>query len=341
MGWKEYWPFLDTFTNLRSPEGLTLLENYLKTKYETAYSFAQSDSINQTQHSDDLNISRISLGNLSHSPTQDTLSPISELCVAMKTCKITDRPHWRKTDPIRQRLCRQPTAKPIPTTNGDSIQTNHTVSQLLCIERTCQVFAKRIADALVISLSSEPEVAGESLKSEAKHLQHTIYTYMDDERFKDINFCLAHSRLAQLVVFKLKQQTKELDDINNLVEFLIKLRCPNDDIFSSDDERKPFTYRTNRLKVNYVIDGHVRCLSSFICEELTETDATKGPAVSESECAEIWEKAAKCRCDWKVEAFERNSKKNASFRKNRSMLSTSPKSEGFIRRLTFEHDIGM
>ncbi|XP_049878627.1 ankyrin repeat and LEM domain-containing protein 2 homolog [Pectinophora gossypiella] len=346
VGWKEYWPFLDTFTDLRSSEGLTLLENYLKAKYESACSFAYSDScLEHSLHSpDDLSISRLSLANNSQSPSKasSALSPMSELCVAMKTCKITDRPpHWRKTDPIRQRLCRQPSFNK-KLTNGDSPPTiNHTVSQLVCIERTCQVFAKRIADALIFSLTAEPEVAGESLKSEAKHLQHTIFTYMDDERFQNIDFALIHSRLAQLVVYKLKQQTTDLDDINNLVEFLVKLRCPNDDIFSSDDERKPIGFRgPNRAKLVQVIDGHVRCLSSFICEELTETDVTKGPAISETECTEIWEKAAKCRCDWKIEAFERNSKKNASFRKNRSILSTSPKGESFIRRLTFDHDIG-
>lgn len=339
VGWKEYWPFLDTFTDLRSPEGLALLENYLKNKYESAFSFAYSDSCNQTPP-DDLSFSRISLNISQQSPSDTALSPISELCVAMNTCKISsDRPsHWRKTDPIRQRLCRQPNPKPA---NGESTPPiNHTVSQLLCIERTCQVFAKRIADALIFSLTAEPEVAGDSLKSETKHLQHTMYTYMDDERFQQINFALTHSRLAQLVVFKLKQQTKDLDDINSLVEFLVKLRCPNDDIFSSDDERKPFTYRTNRVKLTHVIEGHVRCLASFICEELTETDGTKGPAVSEGECCEIWGRAAKCRCDWKIEVFERNSKKNASFRKNRSILSTSPKSESFIKRLMFEQDVG-
>ncbi|KAL0879341.1 hypothetical protein ABMA27_003117 [Loxostege sticticalis] len=344
VGWKEYWPFLDTFTDLRTPEGLALLENYLKAKYDSACSFAYNDSCAQSQQPpDELSLSRISLSDTSHNtPMKDPLSPMSELCVAMKTCKITDRPsHWRKTDPIRQRLCRQPTAKPI-LMNGDAPPiVNHTVSQLLCIERTCQVFAKRIADALVFSLTAEPEVAGDSLKSEAKHLQHTIFTYMDDERFQNIDFALIHSRLAQLVVFKLKQQTQDLDDINNLVEFLIKLRCPNDDIFSSDDERKPALYRgTNRVKLTHVIDGHVRCLASFICEELTENDLMKGPAISETECSDIWQKASKCRCDWKIEVFERNSKKNASFRKNRSILSTSPKSESFIRRLTFDHDIG-
>lgn len=345
VGWKEYWPFLDTFTDLRSSEGLKLFEDYLKAKYETACSFAYSDSINHLNlTAEDLSFSKISLANVSQSSPapEQILSPISELCMAMKTCKITDRPpHWSKTDPIRQRLCRQPNPNPKPIlTNGDTPPINHTVSQLLCIERTCQVFAKRIADALTFSLTAEPETAGESLKSEAKHLQHTIHSYMDDQRFQEINFALIHSRLAQLVVFKLKNQTKDLDDINNLVEFLVKLRCPNDDIFSSDEERKPFSYRTNRVKINHVIDSHVRCLASFICEELVEADVTKGPAVSESECGEIWQNAGKCRCDWKIEFYERNSKKNASFRKNRSILSTSPKSDSFVRRLSFDQEIG-
>ncbi|VVC88891.1 unnamed protein product [Leptidea sinapis] len=321
VGWKEYWPFLDTFTNLRSKEGLKLLEEYLKAKYDAAYSFAYTDNC-KTQSPVDLSLSRITLNNTQNSIKCDaTLSPMSELCVAMKTCTISDRPHWRKTDPIRQRLCRQPTAKLVA--NGEtSPQVNHTVNQLLCIERTCQVFAKRIADALIFSLTAEPEVAGESLKSEAKHLQNTIHTYMDDERFKSINFALIHSRLAQLVIYKLKQQTIDLDDINNLVEFLVKLRCPNDDIFSSDDERNS---NSRRSKSN--IDGHVRCVSSYLCEELTDCEVTKPPAVSESECSEIWEKASSCGCDWRIQLFERNSKKNASFRKNRSILSTSPKTE--------------
>ncbi|XP_068623068.1 ankyrin repeat and LEM domain-containing protein 2 homolog [Battus philenor] len=343
VGWKEYWPFLDTFTDLRTREGLTLLENYLSEKYNSAATFAYSDSCAQSmQLPEDLSVSGISLGNITQSPIRESpLSPISDLCAAMKTCKISsDRPaHWMKTDPIRQRLCRQPTLKPT-LMNGDTPPSiNHTVNQLLCIERTCQVFAKRIADALVFSLTAEPEVAGDSLKSEAKHLQHTIFTYMDDERFQSINFSLIHSRLAQLVVFKLKQQTKDLDDINNLVEFLIKLKCPNDDIFSSDDDRKPSAYRS-RVKMSHVIDQHVRCLASFICEELTESDETKGPAVSDTECSEIWGRASKCRCEWKIEVFERNSKKNASFRKNRSSLSTSPKNESFARRLMFDQDIG-
>ncbi|CAK1542713.1 unnamed protein product [Leptosia nina] len=319
--WREYWPFLDTFTDLRSQEGLTLLENYLKRKHSSDYSIVDTNSQLESPKSP--------------KSTQDALSPMSELCNALKSCSLSERPHWKRTDPVRQRLCRQPNARPI---NGDTVSPiNHTVSQLLCIERTCQVFAKRIADALIFSLTAEAEVAGDSLKSEAKHLQHTIYTYMDDERFKSINFALIHSRLAQLVVFKLKQQSIDFDDISNLVEFLQKLRCPNDELFSSDDEKRPFTHR-ERLKLGKVVEGHVRCVASFISEELTENEGAMGPAVSEIECADIWDKAAKCRCEWKVDMFERNSKKNASFRKNRSY--GSPKSENFIRRLTFDQYIG-
>ncbi|CAG9782287.1 unnamed protein product [Diatraea saccharalis] len=342
IGWKEYWPFLDTFTDLRTNEGLTFLENYLKTKYDSACSLAYNDSCANSQLPDDSLLSRISLLNVSQiSP----LSPMSELCVAMNTCKISSDRHqeWKieNNNGNRQRAIRRsPVTEPAPI-NGETQITNHTVSRLLCIERTCQVFAKRIADALVFSLNAEPEVAGDSLKSEAKHLHRTMLTYMDDDRFRTIDFALVHSRLAQLVVFKLKQTTHDLDDVDRSVEFLMKLRCPNDDIFSSDDERKPVHYRgVNKVNLTHVMEAHVRCLASFICEELTENDPMKGPAVSEKECADIWEKASKCRCDWRVETLERNSKTNASFRKNRSSLFTSAKGENFVRRLSFDHEIG-
>ncbi|XP_061380831.1 ankyrin repeat and LEM domain-containing protein 2 homolog [Danaus plexippus] len=333
IGWKEYWAFLDTFTDLRSKEGLDLLESYLKTKYETAFSLAYNDSVN-TNH--ELSMSRISLGNLSHNSQLDTaLSPISELCVAMKTCRITDEAsNWRRCDRTRR------VAPPRTHPNGDSPQPiNQRVSQLLCIERTCQVFAKRIADALVFSITAEPEVAGESLKSEAKHLQHTIHTYMGDERFKEINFALIHSRLAQLVVFNLTQKTKDADDMNYLIDVLGDLRCLDEDVCSSDSERKPIAYRNNRGKDKHATDGHVRCVSGFICDELADTARSKPPAGSDVECVEIWKMAAGCSCSWQIDVFERSGKRN-SFRKNRSNLSTSSKNDSFIRRLTYDYDIG-
>ncbi|GBP77365.1 Ankyrin repeat and LEM domain-containing protein 2 [Eumeta japonica] len=344
VNWKEYWPFLDTFTDFRTPEGLQLLEDYLKEKYEIACSFKITPEESSQQEQSLSKLSTPSnFGN--QSPVKEALSPVSELCMAMKSCVISkDRlVHWKKTDPIKQRLCRQPNPKLIQNhANGDGSipPMNHTVSQLLCIERTCQVFAKRLADALIFSLAAEPEIAGDSLKAESKHFQHTMLTYMDDERFNNIDFGLIHSRLAQLAVFKLRQRTDDLDDVNRLVEFLVKLRCPNDDIFSSDDERKPTRASQSRAQMNRVIDTHVRCLASFISEELTDSDASKGPSLTESECVDIWRKVSKCGCEWRLELYERNSKRNASFRKNRSMLSTSPKNDSFIKRLSFDQGIG-
>lgn len=273
------------------------------------------------------------------------MSPMSELCVAMKTCTISsDRGNLKRNNDMRQRIIRQPILSKVPSNeNGESQSPmNHIVSQLMCIERTCQVFAKRIADSLIFSLTAEIEVVSDSLKSESKHLQHTIFTYMDDERFKNIDFALIHARLSQLIVFKLRQQNIEPVDVSSLLEFLHKVRCPSDDVFSSDDERKPNFRNPVKLKtnINQVIDSHVKCLASFICEELTESEEVKGPSISETECNEVWNKASKCFCEWKVDCLERHSKRNASFRKNRSMLSSSPKSESFVKKLVFDQDIG-
>jgi hypothetical protein len=36
VGWKDYWPFLDTFTNLASQDGLRNIEAYLMNRFQDA-----------------------------------------------------------------------------------------------------------------------------------------------------------------------------------------------------------------------------------------------------------------------------------------------------------------
>lgn len=67
VGWAEYWPFLDKIVDLKSDNGLDLLEKYLKQRFS-------------------MNAENIS-AKLIHEPTT-LMSPMSELCKALETMRI-------------------------------------------------------------------------------------------------------------------------------------------------------------------------------------------------------------------------------------------------------------
>ncbi|KAJ8963939.1 hypothetical protein NQ314_005270 [Rhamnusium bicolor] len=73
VNWKEYWPFLDSFIDISSEEGLKLLENYLSNRYITVSKSFTEDKEKSPE--------------LSRS---DPLSPISNLCAAFSACHLND-----------------------------------------------------------------------------------------------------------------------------------------------------------------------------------------------------------------------------------------------------------
>lgn len=68
VGWAEYWPFLNKIVNLKTDEGLDLLEKYLKQRFD----------LKELDDTEQLLISQ---------PTT-LLSPMGELCKALESMRI-------------------------------------------------------------------------------------------------------------------------------------------------------------------------------------------------------------------------------------------------------------
>ncbi|XP_056648999.1 ankyrin repeat and LEM domain-containing protein 2 homolog isoform X1 [Diorhabda sublineata] len=230
VSWKEYWPFLDSFIDLSSEEGLNSLETYL-TDRNTLLNISLFE---EAKKSSDLNVS-------------DSLSPISNLCQAFSSCHINDstRSHNSSDDHINDK---------------DSIN---------YIDKSCRVFANRISNDILYILCSEDNIL-QILETEIKQLELLMTSYMDDTRFSMINFQKIHSRLGILVGQKLYNNLKEnvrvflSEKLSTMLDSLTK----SIDCFSSDDESHNLDISETRKPTIY--KRQLICLLHFILNVLTQ-----------------------------------------------------------------------
>lgn len=363
IGWKEYWPFLDTFTDLTSIEGLLLLEDYLKNKFTSQWNSSSNESFTESlQMTPKTPVEKFkelcTTGDASDkSPTKSPLSPMSpmsDLCVALKS--LTMNNVSQKSSPNFNRFRKYSDSKCNKVALEDDVNTflNPGLNPHLCVEKSCQVFAKRLGLGFTHALTAENEFIAECLKSEIKHLQQTVSSYLDDPRFQTVDFQLLHSRVAQLVAQKLRFDNQFSDDSEVLVKELIEIsltNVKNGDAYSSDEEDVNLPYRQHSKKFdktrkkNKDVSSQIKCLANYILKWITakNIDQSYKTLKTEEECVDIWSSLHKCNCSWQTEQFIRNSRKNASIKRNHiknkeDLLSSSPKStvESVSKRLLFE-----
>lgn len=370
IGWREYWPFLDTFTDLTTAEGLQLLENFLKAKYVSqwnqsagANSFIAPDSAHSSPKSPaEEKVSLAFPHKVSFSPNkgENALSPISDLCMALKSCNLNENLLKYKSNCVRTRTVSLDSrvvhhiAEEEPATN---FFLNPGLSPYLYVEKSCIVFAKRITLGLAHSLATESEMVLECLKSEMKHLQQTVVSFMDDPRFHTVDFHLIHSRVAQIIAQKLLAELKYNDDLDTLKTSLRDISHSNGnrnaDLYSSDEDEMFITYRSSPKegknfgdKKSKVSNSQVCCVAGSILKWMSDTK-TESPirtCKTEEECIDIWSDLYKCHCTWQADHFSRNHRKNASLKRSQNKprdgveLSNSPKGVDIVsRRLVFDH----
>ncbi|XP_044736825.1 ankyrin repeat and LEM domain-containing protein 2 homolog [Chrysoperla carnea] len=136
--WKEYWPFLETFIDLTTPEGLNILEEHIGRKYKNVVT-----QIYTPPEKFEKIIPKFEYESDTENDVKEIVSPMTDLCRAFKNCTITDN----STNCIdRQKIFR------ISNNNHDDenlFTNNPNISPYLCVEKSLQVFATRIYNILI------------------------------------------------------------------------------------------------------------------------------------------------------------------------------------------------
>ncbi|XP_039295061.1 uncharacterized protein LOC111057302 isoform X2 [Nilaparvata lugens] len=295
------------------------------------------------------------------SDRSSVLSPMSELCVAMKSCRLTEnsRAASRQASPLISDMAAGATAAQQIGNCGLSPRVDcespvpPPLSVHLCIEKSCQVFAKRIIDNLLMCSSSGAEM----LASEATHMHTLISSFLVDDRFAAVNFAHLHDRIAKCILHKL--DASDLPEFNSAVRAVRLKQMEESESSSSEDESAlmstPYRSASRRLfsaaaaSRKRKMRDHVVCLTSTILACLTEEERRRGTAEmgeegeegeggvgagggqlpsTEEECSIAWQSAVPCLCNWTVTDSKRLSWRNRSFFNNMDARRECRCSEG-------------
>nr|CAD7264626.1 unnamed protein product [Timema shepardi] len=340
--WKEFWPFLNTFVDLSSQDGLQRLEEYLRIKFTLA---GRKSVTNDPQES------QTSIGNTSKNTSDNSIvSPITDLCLAFKACTLIDCGNVRPTA-NGKRVLSFPKCDEAVTEKESyySPLTNAQLDPFVYIEKSCQVYARRIFVGLVhVSvvgrLQSRENPVLEMLKPEMNHFQSLVSSYLLDCKFENFDFSLTHSRISVIVATKLcdlPMDDKEFIvlSLENILNLAKEVNFSDEEDVININER---TYRKQKCTtVTKVLDNinQVKCISKHILSALErskENSSRNEHVGSLQECMHAWSVAEKCSCSWNTGNFLRNSRKSSSlkrnqakkFNMNKNVISFERKSEG-------------
>jgi hypothetical protein len=371
VGWSEYWPFLNTFTNFASPDGLQKLEAYLKNRFQEAWQTPNHDVASNSGYEKYESTKHAVKGFPSYPAGKDqnqlcdveTVSPVSDLCLAFGSCRLSD---GSPAKPVVQNG-----TKTTSNMHGDAedgvedeallnVLQNPGLSPFLYIEKSCQVFGKRLYDGLAVVGHSARmgESVSDMVWPEMKRLQDLVRSFKDDARFMSVDFNLVHSRTAAIVVQKLVQLAS--DELEFIVCGLTYTLSSPSCTYSDEDDNISISYRNAH---KYAEDqrkkagehNQVKCIARLIlsaleqAENAEETNGNSGVTKNvhnqtEAECIDIWPDAVKCSCFRQNQNSMRNARKGSSFKRSQNVRYKSPASkantmsslDGIKRVLTYD-----
>ncbi|KAH8387374.1 hypothetical protein KR093_006660, partial [Drosophila rubida] len=269
LEWREYWDFLDTFIDIASINGLGRLESYFAAQVELAQKTDQIWSLSQMQHCLDFIADRVKPGGGSGSGSGS-----------------------------------------IATAGGvSSGAITQVMTPYTCVEKSLQVFAKRITKTLINNISNMVSI-NDTLLSELKRLKSLIVSFKDDSRFITVDFSKVHSRIAHLVASYIAHSMEDSASLHyQLMQMLRKL-----------------------LQLNGDRREHLHCVCASMLQTLKQAPPTvQLPDVLKTEelCSAAWQLEQCCACLWDANLSRKTSrrKRTESLRAQVQELTTATNSQ--------------
>ena len=272
VGWKEYWDFLERYVEIRSEDGLTCFENYLKRKERTEKTKEHVASPNLSPSRKELNdsfgIGAICAGFYSmdlNDEITDKSNRITKNCLTSPSTSIS---RLSLISDFSQ-------ASQVNTLMNSTLTIPH-----VCIEQNFRAFAKRLASLLESETVQDQHSYEKMMLQEINRLNTSINNYKHDPRFSVVNFQKVHARYSFLLVWYLKKNNIDVKYLRNTKPLISKVYS----LATQYATPNSFAPHKEASKL------HAVCVSQFISEFIEREDKIFNPENVETEtaCVDAW-----------------------------------------------------
>lgn len=305
VGWKEFWSFLGEFVDIASADGLNKLENYLQQKSDEKTKPPQSLPL--------------SLHNERFSTATVESSPLSSICWNFNKFHLS-----RDLNPIDNPQVQQPSQ--IAPSSPSAFHA------YLCVEKSCQVFAKRLMKPITLQ-SNNLVVVNDAITTELGRLKSLVCSYKEDPRFFAIDFRAAHSRFAHILVALLKELADVNDNDHDCIDDVE--HCLRQILLSKEKMLASNSHNNNAPSETTITVQQLTCLIKFILKRVGAKDDVISPETltTERDCFDVWSAEDKCDCEWINQNVNHKSSRNIKRR-----LDISQKMSGLTLNAAMEQD---
>lgn len=297
FGWKEYWEFLGRFLDIRSDDGLSCFESFLKQKEKVK-------TLNESANTP------------GGSPGKKSLNDsfgLGAICAGFNNMDLND-----EVADKCNKITRNGLTSPLSSISRLSLlhdfaalSSQQSITPLsnpyTCIEQSCRTFSKRLANLLESENIQDQHLYEKTLLQEISKLNTSIDSYKRDLRFSVVNFQKVHARYSFLLVWYLKKNNVDVKYLRNFTPLISKVFL----LASQFSTLNCFDANKDAAK------NHAVCLSNFISNYIKKQDKIFNPenVDTETACVDAWNGPDIVECGCSFEVTSTSSKHRREIRK--------------------------